>query len=240
VQHQILLIEESPESQSAVERSLVGSPCSIVIAENLNSALSKLEKGSFDLIILDVDLPDGDGIEFCGNLQTSEKHRHVPVLFVSRKAEVTFKCKAFSSGADDYIVDPFEPLELKARVEAKLHRLGQRRVDDTTFKRGSLTLNVPFQKAFVFDEGRQKDTGLTPIEFKILYLLAKSEGRIFTRSELLGEIWGSEPQVLEHNLYTHVYALRRKLMSMGNCIQSVPRVGYRFVVSVDQINQKLN
>jgi two-component system phosphate regulon response regulator PhoB len=224
VPKKVLLVEDSFEFQALVKRSLTGSPCDVDSVTTLKEAADRLRDSRYDLILLDVMLPDGDGFQFCASLQATPGLRDVPIIFLTGKSDIRDKVTAFSLGAEDYVVKPFEPLELRARVESRLNRRAKPSAIEESLIKGELTLNVAVQKALI--QGRE--LGLTPIEFKILYHLARHEGRAFSRAELLSSIWGDSIHVLEHNIYTHVYSLRRKLGSHADCIRSVPRLGYRF------------
>jgi two-component system phosphate regulon response regulator PhoB len=224
----VLLVEDSLEFQALVRRSLTGSPCELTCVETLKAAQESMSRDAFDLVLLDVMLPDGDGFQLCSELQNRPDRRETPVIFLTGKSDVRDKVIAFSLGAEDYVVKPFEPLELRARVESKLHRKERAQEMQECLRKGGLVLNVAVQKAVIETRAGGKDLGLTPIEFKILYHLARHEGRTFSRADLLSAIWGESIHVLEHNIYTHIYSLRRKLGAKADRIRSVPRAGYRF------------
>jgi two-component system phosphate regulon response regulator PhoB len=195
------------------------------------AAIEQLSVESYDLVLLDIVLPDGDGYRVCARMQNDERTRNVPVFFLTGKSDVYDKVMAFSLGADDYIVKPFDPLELKARIEAKLTKKKNKESSEDTFRKGNLRINLGFQKAFLIDkDGKESDLRLTPAEFKLLHYLIRNEGKLCSRTQLLSAIWGQDVHVLDHNVYTHICALRRKLAESAECIESVPRLGYRFVV----------
>jgi DNA-binding response OmpR family regulator len=233
--YSLLVVEDSPDFQMMIQRVLNGPSFRLKCVETATDAINVLGRESFDLVLLDIVLPDGDGYRVCTHMQKEERMRNTPVFFLTGKTDVYDKVLAFSLGADDYIVKPFDPLELKARIEAKLNK---KKIKDSdaeafteTFRRGRLKINLGFQKAFVLDDdGKENDLRLTPAEFKLLHYLIRNEGKLCSRSQLLSAIWGQDVHVLDHNVYTHICALRRKLADQSEYIESVPRLGYRFLV----------
>jgi DNA-binding response OmpR family regulator len=233
--YSLLVVEDSPDFQTMIQRVLDGPSFRLKCVETATDAINVLGRESFDLVLLDIVLPDGDGYRVCTHMQKEERMRNTPVFFLTGKTDVYDKVLAFSLGADDYIVKPFDPLELKARIEAKLSKKKIKESDaeafTETFRRGRLKINLGFQKAFVLDDdGKENDLRLTPAEFKLLHYLIRNEGKLCSRSQLLSAIWGQDVHVLDHNVYTHICALRRKLADQSEYIESVPRLGYRFLV----------
>lgn len=230
--HSILVVEDAPEFQVMVQRTLAQSGYAVTCVSTAAEAFVQLDRNRFDLVLLDIVLPDGDGYRVCSRMQNDEDLRSVPIFFLSGKTDIYDKVMAFSLGADDYIVKPFDPVELRARVDA---RLAKRRIQETaesTVRKGNLKIDLSAQKASVVSKGgEESDLRLTPAEFKLLHFLARNEGKLCSRAQLLRAVWGRDVHVLDHNVYTHICALRRKLSSKSILIESVPRLGYRFVVS---------
>jgi len=225
--HKILLIDDATDVQKITTLAL-GKDYDVTVAPTLDTAQQEITKQSFDLILLDVTLPDGDGYHLCASLQSEEQTREIPVIFLTGKSRVSDKVMAFSLGADDYIVKPFEPLELRARIDARLKKLKSRKETETSVRKGDLRVNVPYQKAYLTDETGERELELTPIEFKILYYLAKCEGVVYSRDQILTAIWGGNVHVLDRTIDTHISALRKKLGNHAHYIESVLRTGYRF------------
>jgi DNA-binding response OmpR family regulator len=246
--YQLLVVEDAPDFQVMIQKILSPPNFHLKCVSTAAEAISVLGTGTFDLVLLDIVLPDGDGYKVCSRIQNDERTRSTPVFFITGKTDVYDKVMAFSLGADDYIVKPFDPLELRARVEAKLTKKKKnqegtqesalkntpKNIDDT-FRKGALKIDLGFQRAFAVEQdakgSKQTDLRLTPAEFKLLHYLIKNEGKLCSRTQLLSAIWGRDVHVLEHNVYTHICALRRKLSGHAEYIESVPRLGYRFVVS---------
>jgi two-component system response regulator ResD len=225
----ILLVEDSPETIHLVKSSL-GKLFHISSALNEREARELLERNAFDLILLDVVIPDGDGFRLCAELQNNDKTREIPVIFLTGKTDVSDKVIGFSVGADDYIVKPFHPLEFRARIEAKLNRIAGKKLSEQSIRKGALRVNVSFQKAFVVDGETETDVGLTPIEFKLLFYFVRNEEHVLSREQLLSVIWGDNFEVIDRTIDKHISSLRQKLGHLCGYIETVPRVGYRFTV----------
>ncbi len=228
----VLVVEDAPEFQIMIQRTLSQSGYRVTCVSTAAEAIRELELQSFDLVLLDIVLPDGDGYRVCSRMQNDERLRSVPVFFLTGRTDVYDKVMAFSLGADDYIVKPFDPVELRARVDARLAKRRLQQTVEDCIQKGDLKINLASQKATVVQkEGVETDLRLTPAEFKLLGFLARNEGKVCSRTQLLSAVWGRDVHVLDHNVYTHICALRRKLASKTSHIESVPRMGYRFVVS---------
>jgi DNA-binding response OmpR family regulator len=223
----ILLIEDSDEVKVLVRRTL-GANYQLQMASSAAQGLEFARLQSFDLLIVDVMLPDRTGFELCAQIRKTDTYQDVPLIFLTSLSDIKDKLMGFSLGADDYIVKPFEPLELRARVEAKLRSRHLRQQQRQFLTRGNLRIHLPFQKAFVVDANGEKELGLTSTEFRLLYYLAENEGVILSREQLLEKIWG-DTTVLDRTVDTHIYMLRRKLPDEAQYIESVQGSGYRFV-----------
>ena len=229
----ILLVEDCEEAALLVKATL-GKSYQVVIAPTASEVLQLVERTVFDLILMDVVLPDGDGFKLCAQLQNSEKSRDIPIIFLTGKADVEDKVMGFSLGADDYVAKPFNPVELRARVEAKLTKLSQRKQVEESIRKGDLHINVSFQKAYLSEGDSEKDLGLTPIEFKLLYYFARNEEHVLSREQLLTALWGHAVEVVDRTIDKHISTLRQKLGSRAHYIETVPRSGYRFTLPTEQ------
>lgn len=222
-----LLIEDDPDARAFIKRAL--SPAlSIAECESVAAAERFLASDLPDVIILDIGLPDASGHELCARLQADPRTRDVPILFVSASVEIRDKLAAFSLGAEDYIEKPFDPVELRARVDARIARSRGRREASEIFEKTGLRFDVSQYRVFRLDADGVRDLELTPHEFRLLYHLARHENQILSRGQLLRSAWG-ETIVTERSVDAHVAHLRRKLGSLRCSIESVRGVGYRFV-----------
>ncbi|MBK9294740.1 MAG: response regulator transcription factor [Oligoflexia bacterium] len=226
--HKILCIEDCEESKQLVTGALGSMGVNLKWARNLNQAAQFIEDEQFDLILLDVMLPDGDGFKFLPVISNAGHAKNTPVIFLTSKDSLSDKVLGLSLGADDYIVKPFEPLELKARVETRLKKYETLKKQMQILTKGELELNLASQRAFDCSSGEKKDLALTPLEFKILVTLASNEEFVFSREQLLDRIWGNTTYLTDRCVDTHIYSLRKKLGNLSNCIQAIYGEGYRF------------
>ena len=217
----ILLVDDADEVQFLVRRAL--DPYYLIeTAANLAEARQALGRGIFDLILLDVLLPDGSGFDFFS--EVNGQLGSTPVMFLTGVDDVQGKVKAFKNGADDYLVKPVDPRELAARIEARLARRGQ--PEELTF--GDLNVNLNRYEVYLKSGGSMSALDLTPHELKILVRLIQNRGRVLSRNQLIDEAWGSGVHVEERTVDKHVSSLRRKIGSASNLVQTVAGFGYMF------------
>jgi len=226
----LLVVEDSPEVRMVVDRSL-NRDHEVITTASLNEARKALSMREVDLVILDIGLPDGSGLEFCKSLQEAEETRDLPVIFLTGKGEVQDRVAGLSSGAEDYIVKPFHPLELKARVETRLSKVQNRRQVGDQLRRGRVHMDVVLQKVQIEPEGGGAGVtlDLTPIEFKLLMFFMKSPDHVFPRDELIEAVWGDGVHVVRRAVDAHVSNLRKKIRGSGYTVKSVHGVGYRLI-----------
>ena len=190
------------------------------------SALLKVGKTQPNLIILDLLLPEVDGIEVCRMLKRDPHTQRIPVVMLTAKGEEIDRIVGLELGADDYITKPFSPREVVLRVQAILRRIAGHRNASATSKLRFNGLTIDLEKHQAFSQEGLID--LTTTEFKMLSLFAGSPGRVFTRSILMDVVWGQEYYGVDRTIDTHISRLRRKLGGFGDLIETVHGVGYRF------------
>jgi len=199
-------------------------------ASTADAALKHLSTSKPDLIILDLSLPDQNGLNLCARIQSSNDLRDIPVIILTANADVQTKVAAFSLGVEDYVVKPFDLLEFRARVEAKLKKIQKHKQRDEVVTRGQLQLNLSRQKAYDTNSNPPKDLGLSPLEFKLLYQLTRHDEQILSRNRLLDLVWGDSTEVLDRTVDAHISVLRKKLGTLSSHIESIAGEGYRFTL----------
>src|SRR3954470_19680163 len=175
------------------------------------------------LIILDLMLPKMPGLEICKVLKTDLATQNIPVLMLTAKAEEIDRIVGLEFGADDYVTKPFSPRELVLRVNAILRRGKGETTEETTLKIGTIMLDQTRHEVVV--GGRP--VRLTSVEFKLLGMLMRRQGRVQHRDRLLNEVWGYESVIDTRTVDTHVRRLRKKLGKAANAIETVRGFGYR-------------
>ncbi|MBK5346967.1 response regulator transcription factor [Bacillus sp. TH22] len=191
-------------------------------AENGKEALRKLETDHYDFVVLDIMMPEMDGLSVCKEIR---KTSDVPIIFLTAKGEEWNRVNGLRMGADDYIVKPFSPGELIARMEAVLRRYTKQEQQE----------EIQFGPILINEKSRRVETNgetipLTVKEFDLLYFLCQHNGQVFSREQLLEKVWGYDYAGSTRTVDTHVKTMRLKLGESGNYIQTVWGVGYKFEV----------
>ena len=226
--NRVLLVEDSDEGQLMVKRSLANAGIDLVVATTFNDALKivRSEGTQFDLVILDIFLPDGDGFKILEEMRSVGMGIEVPVFFLTSQTELESKVNAFNLGVDDYLVKPVNPIELRARVEMRLKKASKTHADQIT--RGDLVIDLAGYRVFRKTESGLSEISLTSKEFKILMFLCQNEGQVFARPQVVDAVWGKDVHILDRTVDSHIYGLRKKLGTSAQMIESIPQAGYRF------------
>ena len=196
-------------------------------ALNLSEAESYISSNNISLIILDLMLPDGSGLDFCKKLKSSNAYNDIPIIIVTAKDDEVDKVVGFELGADDYVTKPFSVRELMLRIKAILKRNSKDMTQNTSSKIetfGILSINEDSHEVFINDD----EIILTALEFKLLKHLLDRGGRVQTRDQLLSDVWGYSAHITTRTVDTHVKRLREKMGVMGKHVQTIRGVGYRF------------
>jgi DNA-binding response OmpR family regulator len=223
----ILLVDDEQSIQKLLTYPLRKEGYDVVSALDGREALDRLRGGSFDLVVLDVMLPKADGFDVCREIRANST---VPIIMLTAKTEEIDKVLGLELGADDYITKPFSVREFRSRVRAVLRRAELTRADEPVeepIERGEL--RIDFEKRQV--EVRGKQVRLTYVEFEILAALARSPGRVFSRTMLLERVWGDASYRDPRTVDVHIRHLREKLErdpKHPELIFTVRGVGYRF------------
>lgn len=227
--NRILVVEDEKSHQLIIKKAL-DHQYDIDFASSYGEGLAKINsQKNYDLVLLDVLLPDGDGFELCAQMKMKERYSNTAVIFLSSKEEVKSKVLGFSLGADDYIVKPCDPLELRARVDSRIKKNKDLKQGANSLIEGDLYFELDKQMVSVKDgQGPSSSVDLTPLEFRLLYYLAKNKDIVMSRNQILEGVWGQGTHVLDRSVDTYIASLRRKLKLRGTYIRSIHGVGYKF------------
>ena len=218
----ILIIDDEADMRHLIEMYLGNSGFACFSAESGFEAYGILENNGMDLVILDIMMPGEDGFEVCSRIREKS---NVPIIFLSAKGEEWDKVKALQLGGDDYIVKPFSPGELVARINAVLRRTGGLKSDMDSIQIGKIAIDMKARKVSV--EG--KHVTLTLKEYELLLFFIEHKNHALSREQLLEYIWGIDYTGSLRTVDTHIKTLRMKL-GVGDYIQTVWGVGYKFEV----------
>ena len=219
----VLLVEDNTELNDNNARALKMLGYEVYGTLTLAAAREYLAGNDPDIILLDVMLPDGDGMDFCGEIRSSTRAH---ILFLTAKTEQADILRGLALGGDDYITKPFHPKELHARAEAVMRRRSMSMAEQI-IKKGALTLDVVAAQAYVEDT----DLLLQPREFALLLLLAQNEGEIMDAETLYEKAWGRPLAGDRNTLQVTVSKIRKKIEPAGYDIAVVRGKGYVFVKS---------
>ena len=192
--------------------------------EDASGLLNFLESEIPDLIVLDLMLPDIDGFDVCKNLKKNDRFSSIPIIMLTAKGEETDRILGLEFGADDYIVKPFSPRELVARVKAVLRRSDPKMKEKEVLIVGKI-LKIDTNKFEVYVENKKID--LTSTEFNLLKLLTKRIGWVYSRNQILDHLWGNDKIVIDRTVDVHIKNLREKLGAAGKFIKNIRSVGYK-------------
>lgn len=220
----ILVLEDSPSCQKIAVESLK-KLAQVKAVSTIEDARAFLSKNAVRLVILDLSLPDGDGLEFYGEMLTRLNHIDTPVVVISGNDDICRKITAFSYGAEDYIVKPYSPMELRARVE-RVFRTGKM---STKFRepKSQITLDFSKLKATYFQDDSETDLMLTPHEFKLLSVFLKNPEIVYSREQILDLVWGRNLFLTPRTVDTHISSLRKKIANLGISIITIRGDGYK-------------
>ena len=221
----ILVVDDEKEIAELVEIYLVSDGYKVFKAENAQEGFDILNKEDIHLVLLDIMMPGMDGMEMCRRIRETN---NIPIIMLSAKSTDLDKILGLGTGADDYVVKPFNPLELTARVKSQLRRYTQlnpnsaiREAEKNEISIRGLVINKDNHKVTVYDE----EIKLTPIEFDILYLLASNPGKVFSTDEIFEKVWNEKVYEANNTVMVHIRRLRGKMKEDTDRTRSSPRCG---------------
>jgi two-component system phosphate regulon response regulator PhoB len=221
----ILVVEDEPDIRKTLEYNLERENFIVTSASSLSDAKEQLVKDNFSLLILDLMLPDGSGLDLCRELKSDSTNESPLIIILTAKDDEVDKVVGFELGADDYVTKPFSVRELILRVKAVLKRgIKQSNTLEVERKFGDLTIDIESHEVFVNNE----NIILTALEFRLLTQLVDRRGRVQSRDQLLSDVWGYSSEVTTRTVDTHIKRLREKLGIMGKYVKTIRGIGYKF------------
>ena len=223
--HKILIIEDEPDIRKTLEYNISREGYKVVCASSLSKGKEQINSSDFSLILLDLMLPDGSGLDLCREIKSDKDKSSTPIIILTAKDDEVDKVVGFELGADDYVTKPFSVRELILRIKAVLKR-GAEKKETLEVQRqfGELTMDIDSHEVFVNNE----QIILTALEFRLLRQLVDRRGRVQSRDQLLSDVWGYSAEVTTRTVDTHIKRLREKLGTTGKYVQTIRGVGYKF------------
>jgi two-component system phosphate regulon response regulator PhoB len=225
----ILLVEDEAPIRDMLKFVLEQSGYETIEAEDYNVALERVVEPYPDLILLDWMLPGGSGVQLAKKLKQHEYTRDIPIIMLTARGEEEDKVRGLEAGADDYVTKPFSPKELIARVKAVIRRVTPTSSEDVIESQG-LRLDPVSHRV----SANENPLDMGPTEFKLLHFFMTHAERVYSREQLLDNVWGTNVYVEDRTVDVHIRRLRKAISEFGhdNMIQTVRGAGYRFSTKV--------
>jgi two-component system phosphate regulon response regulator PhoB len=220
----ILVVDDEPDILEMVGVNLKAAGFEVVTAASGAEALRKVQAISPSLIVLDVLLPESDGLDVCKGVRRDPKTAGIPIIMLTAKASEVDRVVGLELGADDYMTKPFSPRELVLRIKKLLTRHAAPAMPADTLRCGELVIDRPRHRVTY----RDKPLDLTVTEFNLVAILAERKGRVQSREQLLKDVWGYNSLIDTRTVDTHMRRLRDKLGPAATYLDTVRGVGYRF------------
>lgn len=224
----ILVVEDEPGIQEVLKFNLGQHGHDVIVASDAEEGLSLLRGALPDLILLDWMLPGMSGIDFARRVRADSRQKNIPIIMLTARSDERDKVQGLDTGADDYITKPFSPRELMARIKAVLRRRAPQMTEDSVEISG-LKLDPLSHRVYGELNGAPTALDLGPTEFRLLHFMMTHPERVYSRSQLLDQVWGDHVFVEERTVDVHIRRLRSALESTGHdrLIQTVRGSGYR-------------
>ena len=219
----ILVIEDEKDIQELLQLYLKRDGYDVHIAKDGETGLRKASQERFDLLLLDLMLPQMDGLEICRNLRSRPQTADLPIIMITAKTEEADRIVGLEMGADDYITKPFSPREVLARVKAIFRRVEKPKAKEVRQEYGGIGLD-PFKHEVTY---KGKSQSLTAKEFKLLEYFLANKGRVLSRDILLNEIWGYDYFGTTRTVDVHVAHLRQKFQILDKSLVAIKGLGYK-------------
>ena len=220
----IYIVEDEPDIRETLKYNFSNEGFKVSTAPDGEEALSNIKKVLPDVLILDLMLPGISGLDVCKSIRADDDIRDMSIIMLTAKGEEIDRVIGFELGADDYVTKPFSVRELILRVKVLLKKQRESLVQNKLVTFGPIRIDLDAHELKIND----KEIVLTALEFKLLQHLVKRKGRVQTREQLLGDVWGYSAEVTTRTVDTHIKRLREKLGNTSDYIQTIRGVGYRF------------
>ena len=220
----IYIVEDEPDIRETLKYNFSNEGFEVFTAPDGEEALSNIKKVLPDVLILDLMLPGVSGLDVCKFIRADDDIRDMSIIMLTAKGEEIDRVIGFELGADDYVTKPFSVRELILRVKVLLKKQRESLVENKLVTFGPIRIDLDAHELKIND----KEIVLTALEFKLLQHLVKRKGRVQTREQLLGDVWGYSAEVTTRTVDTHIKRLREKLGNTSDYIQTIRGVGYRF------------
>ena len=220
----IYIVEDEPDIRETLKYNFSNEGFKVSTAPDGEEALSNIKKVLPDVLILDLMLPGISGLDVCKSIRADDDISDMSIIMLTAKGEEIDRVIGFELGADDYVTKPFSVRELILRVKVLLKKQRESLVANKLVKFGPIRIDLDAHELKIND----KEIVLTALEFKLLQHLVKRKGRVQTREQLLGDVWGYSAEVTTRTVDTHIKRLREKLGNTSDYIQTIRGVGYRF------------
>ncbi len=223
----IAVVDDEPDILELVSLNLVRNGFEVATFTDAQSFYQFIERRLPDLLILDLMLPDVDGLDVCRLLKSNPRYATIPIIMLTARSEEADRVLGLELGADDYVTKPFSPRELIARVRSVLRRRKNLPVTDEKISLGDILTIFP-NRHEVYVAGKR--VNLTTTEFRLLLILIGKPGWVFSRNQLLDELWSADKAVIDRTIDVHIKHLRTKLGRAGQIIRNVRGVGYKIEI----------
>ncbi|MBO47455.1 MAG: DNA-binding response regulator [Gammaproteobacteria bacterium] len=220
----IYIVEDEPDIRETLKYNFSNEGFKVFTAPDGEEALSNIKRVLPDVLILDLMLPGVSGLDVCKSIRADDDIRDMSIIMLTAKGEEIDRVIGFELGADDYVTKPFSVRELILRVKVLLKKQRESLVENKLVTFGPIRIDLDAHELKIND----KEIVLTALEFKLLQHLVKRKGRVQTREQLLGDVWGYSAEVTTRTVDTHIKRLREKLGNTSDYIQTIRGVGYRF------------
>lgn len=223
----ILVVDDEQDAIELIEYNLEAAGYRVITAENGAEAVQKTRTTIPDLVVLDLMLPEVDGLEVCKILRRDPSTASIPIIMLTARASELDRVLGLEIGADDYVTKPFSPRELVLRIKKQLQRTGEPEDESEVFQFGEVVVDVPRHAATV--QGKRVE--LTATEFKLLTIIVQRRGRVQSRDQLLKDVWEYDETMNSRTVDTHMRRLRQKLGRSARFLGTVRGLGYRLLDS---------